>query len=401
MTHWGDAPVLRTIRLLLLGDTHLGFDQPRRPRVERRRRGADFLANYHRALQPAKDGEVDLVVHGGDVFNRSKASSDLVMDAFEPLKAIANRGIPVFLVPGNHERSKIPSPLLAIHPNIHIFDQPKTAFVTKRGLKVACMGFPYVRRGLRTSFMDVLSDCGSQAAPADIRLLCLHHCIEGATVGPNDYVFRRGDDVIVGADLPTDVAAVLSGHIHRHQVLTTDLSGRQLPAPVFYAGSVERTSFAERDEQKGFMILEMEADGSPGGKVSNWQFHKLPTRPMTQMEAPTDCHSSDDAQHWLRGLARDTVADTILRIRVPQASRTFWLPQLSAPSLRKLFRPSVNVEVAVVAARSNRTVPTKQAPARTLKIEVPGSKHLPSTPGQLNGWAQRRGVWGEAAIEKR
>ena len=53
------------IRVLLLADTHLGFDQPVRPRVERRRRGPDFFANTRLALAPALRGEVDLVVHLG------------------------------------------------------------------------------------------------------------------------------------------------------------------------------------------------------------------------------------------------------------------------------------------------------------------------------------------------
>src|SRR5881275_1876466 len=60
------------VRILFLADTHLGFDLPVRPRIERRRRGHDFLANYTTALRPALAGEVDLVVHGGDVFNRSR-----------------------------------------------------------------------------------------------------------------------------------------------------------------------------------------------------------------------------------------------------------------------------------------------------------------------------------------
>ncbi|MGD9302415.1 MAG: hypothetical protein PVI13_12635 [Desulfobacterales bacterium] len=43
------------IRILFLADTHLGYDFPFRPRIERRRRGPDFFANYERALQPAME----------------------------------------------------------------------------------------------------------------------------------------------------------------------------------------------------------------------------------------------------------------------------------------------------------------------------------------------------------
>ncbi len=55
------------VRILFVADSHLGFDLPVRPRVNRRRRGHDFLTNYAAALEPAMRGEVDLVVHGGDV----------------------------------------------------------------------------------------------------------------------------------------------------------------------------------------------------------------------------------------------------------------------------------------------------------------------------------------------
>jgi hypothetical protein len=42
------------IPILLLADTHLGFDLPFRPRIKRRRRGPDFFANFERALMPAR-----------------------------------------------------------------------------------------------------------------------------------------------------------------------------------------------------------------------------------------------------------------------------------------------------------------------------------------------------------
>ena len=60
------------VRILFLADTHLGFDLPLHPRVERRRRGDDFFANFRLALEPALRGEVNLVLHGGDIFFSSQ-----------------------------------------------------------------------------------------------------------------------------------------------------------------------------------------------------------------------------------------------------------------------------------------------------------------------------------------
>jgi DNA repair exonuclease SbcCD nuclease subunit len=103
-------------RVLFLADTHLGFDLALCPRIAWPRRGPEFFANFQRALQPALDGRVDCVVHGGDLLFRSKVPARLVDMAFEPLKEVADSGIPVYLAPGNHERTAIPHSHLS--PNI-------------------------------------------------------------------------------------------------------------------------------------------------------------------------------------------------------------------------------------------------------------------------------------------
>ena len=110
-------------RILFVSDTHLDFDLPRKPRIARRRRRPDFFDNFNRALEPARRREVDLVIHGGDILYRSRVPAELVHRAFAPLKEIAALGIPVYVVPGNHERSRIPFGLLAQHENVFLFDR--------------------------------------------------------------------------------------------------------------------------------------------------------------------------------------------------------------------------------------------------------------------------------------
>jgi len=266
------------IKVLLLADTHLGFDLPLRPRVEKRRRGPDFFANTRLALEPARRGQVDLVIHGGDLLYRSKVSPGLVIEALEPLLEVADQGVPVVLVPGNHERSALPYPLLASHANLHILDQPKTVELKINGTRVVTGGFPCERDNIRDRFSALVAECGVLAVGADLRLLCIHQTVEGSRV--KGYTFRSGADIICGRDIPGGLAAVLCGHIHRSQVLARDLSGNRLAAPVFYPGSVERTSFAERDETKGYLILDFEGDAESGGRLERWEFRELPARPM-------------------------------------------------------------------------------------------------------------------------
>ncbi len=216
-------------RILFLADTHLGFDLPLRPRIERRRRGHDFFDNYERVLDAALAERVDAIVHGGDLLYRSRVPARLVQQAFAPLKRMAEVGVPVYLVPGNHERSHIPHAMLALHPRIHVFDRPQTFALEAKGLRLALAGFPCERKEARKRFAALVEDTGWRDAGAAVNLLCVHQAFEGATVGPSDFTFRSGDDVVRAADVPVPFAAVLAGHVHRHQVLTSDLGGRPLP----------------------------------------------------------------------------------------------------------------------------------------------------------------------------
>src|ERR1043165_3884590 len=157
----------REVSILVVADSHLGYDLPVRPRVERRRRGHDFLANYERALAPALAGEEDVVVHAGDVFDRSSVVSTLAYQAFEPLRRIASLGIPVLVVPGNHERSRLPHLRFAQHPNVHVFAAPRTGAVDVRGGRIAFSGLPYERHDVRGGFGKLLADTRWAEVAAD------------------------------------------------------------------------------------------------------------------------------------------------------------------------------------------------------------------------------------------
>ena len=244
------------LRLLFLSDTHLGLDLPGRPRVERPRRGDDLFASFERALEPAVRGEAGVVVHGGDLFYRSRVPAWLAARVFARLADLADAGVDLFWVPGNHERGAVPRELLLTHPRVRVFDRPRTFLLSRDGVTLALAGFPYAPR-IRDDVPALLGATAAASVPADVRLLCLHQAVEGATVGPSDFVFRSGVDVVRGSDVPPGFAALLSGHIHRAQVLARDLSGRPLAAPVLFAGSTDRVSFAERFEPKGSFLLEL------------------------------------------------------------------------------------------------------------------------------------------------
>ena len=307
------------MRVLFLSDTHLGFDLPGRPRVVRRRRGDDFFENFERALEPARAGEVDAVVHGGDLLYRSRVPAWLAEAALAPLKRLAESGVPVLLVPGNHERSRMPFPLLALHEHLHIFDRPRVVILDARGMRVAFMGFPFTH-DIRRRFPEVLAALNRHDVPADVRVLCLHQCIEGATCGPGNFTFRFGPDVIRRADLPRNIVVTLSGHIHRHQVLQPV----GMP-PIVYAGSIERTSFAEAPETKGFVVLELARSG-----VRALEFRPLPARPMVTRTVSFGDADDMTVHGRVAAAIASTPGDAVVQLRVTGQIP----PTLTAAALR-------------------------------------------------------------------
>jgi DNA repair exonuclease SbcCD nuclease subunit len=230
---------------------------------------------------------------------------------------------------------------------LHVFRSPETVLVERAGLRVAFAGLPHLR-DVRSSFARALAATGYRDAPADARVLCLHQCVEGATCGPPPgFTFRDGGGVVPARALPGDVAVVLCGHVHRHQVLRRDLSGRPLPAPVVYAGSVERTSFAEREETKGYVVATI-AGGGAGGRLAGLTFHPLPTRPMRVHEI--EAADAGAVEHQVREAIAAAPEHALLQLRVP--GELLGAQVLRAARLRALAPPTVEVTVAPRGAGS-------------------------------------------------
>lgn len=333
------------IRLLLLADTHLGFDLPFKPRIERRRRGHDFFANFERALEPAMQGDVDLVVHGGDLLFRSRVPAALVDQAITPLVRVADLGVPVFLVPGNHERSRIPIGLWGYHPNLHIFNIPRTFSMEIGGARLSLGGFPFARR-IRDEFRDLVSATGLDQVEGDLKLLCIHQAVEGAQVGPSNYTFRSGPDVIRGGDIPGYLAAVLSGHIHRAQVLTQDLRGWKLPAPVYYPGSIERTSSAERGESKGYLLMEFQPPGPGKPPPPHHRFIPLPARPMIDLHLNPERIDRVYILNLVQAELRKVPPDSIVRIFFDNLPDPWIATGITSADLRNIAPELMNISLA-------------------------------------------------------
>ena len=241
------------MRVLHLTDTHIGAELPVIGGPAGWSRAADHLAAMETALQPALHQLVDLVVHSGDVFHRSRPGPAAMHAAAQLLTRVARR-TPVVLMPGNHDRCGLARSLPLRTPGLHIYDQPA---VHRHGdLRLGVV--PYCRTP---------ETWAAQAAALDSPFVIAHQAFDGARVPGLTFRVGAQRDTLGPQHLPPRTRWVMCGHIHPRQV--TRLAGAQIVQP----GSTERTHFSEADQTKGYALWDL-------GRQVRWRFVDLPARPM-------------------------------------------------------------------------------------------------------------------------
>ena len=119
-----------------------------------------------------------------------------------------------------------------------------------------------------------------------------------------------------------------------------------LGAPVLYPGSTDRTSFAEREEQKGYLLLEL-AEGEP----VRWRLVPLPTRPMLNVPLPLGPDLRGQLQRRLASLPPDAIVRLQPDGPLPAAA---W-SALGSRSLRTVAPAGMSVSVAGQQRRAAAT----------------------------------------------
>ena len=254
------------MRVLHLTDTHLGHRRTLIGAPRTWSRADDHHEAFVTALMPAMRGEVDLVIHSGDVFDRSRPPPRDVARALEVLSDVARR-VPVFVIAGNHDRLGISRHATVAVPRLTLVDDPRR--IEHGG---AAFGFvPYAPTA--EAFAAATARLGA------VDLLVCHQAFDGVEVprpGGRPFTFRVGRQRdTVGPEHLGPVGAVACGHIHPRQVV------RYGAVPVVHPGSTERTAFVERDQTKGFALWHL-------GSRSTWRFVDLPSRPMRVVSSPDD-----------------------------------------------------------------------------------------------------------------
>ena len=332
------------IRILHFADVHVGME--RYGRVDAatgvNSRVMDYLRRLSDLAAYAIDKQVDLVIFAGDAYKTRNPNSTYRREFAWRIKQIADKGIPVVMVPGNHDLPAAPNRASTIEifdtlrvPNIHVLDHASgvTIIETRRGapIQIAPVPYPYIaeltsQEAYRTVSLEKLDriiteklDAIIQGFAEDARqrpdipaVLVGHFSVDEARAGSERNIMVGRDVMVSRSVLVDDVwDYVALGHIHKHQ----DLNENAQP-PVVYSGSLSRIDFGEEREPKGWVMVELIKDRADYQFIPH--YHR-PARRFVTLDC--DCRKKDEPMEALLKLIRrreeeGIIEDAIVRLRL-------------------------------------------------------------------------------------
>jgi DNA repair protein SbcD/Mre11 len=329
-------------------DTHLGYEilKVAWPDEDgRTRRAATITRNFQQVVEHTRLVGADLLLHAGDLFNKYYFSAQQCAEQVSPLIQLARDGVPVVIIPGNHERSSLPFDLFHGVPNIHVFSEPNFVVLNLAGYRVGIAGFPFLRNDSRRLFLNALAATGYRRQRTDFNILLVHQAFDSAVVGPRDFMFTtRRSDTVNRADIPAAFHYVAAGHIHRYQILMHPLyPGHQ----IVYPGSIQRMSFAEIEEDKGFI----EAETVDSSIITT--LRPLPAYPMERVVIQAGHRPVEEVVEEIRAQFWRAHDDLVLRFFLTGGRRVSDYPALDYARLRQEIPQVLECQFLVDCVRKN------------------------------------------------
>ncbi|MCJ7621907.1 MAG: exonuclease SbcCD subunit D [Anaerolineaceae bacterium] len=271
------------IKLLHFADAHIDIANHGRhdPQSGLTVRSLDFLKALDTIIDAAIDEHVDLVLFAGDAYRDRTPVPTFQREWGKRIQRLSQAEIQTLLLVGNHDLSPAIGRAHALQefdtlqvPYVRVLDKPQ--FLTPQDLQnlpVQMIAIPWVSR---SRLMAALELTGSQStevyAEIEARLTVLihtwlenadpdlpiiltaHASVQGAKYGAERSVML-GNDIVLPGSLVRDARLdyVALGHIHKAQ----DLNEGARPA-VIYPGSIERVDFGEAQDDKFFVIAEID-----------------------------------------------------------------------------------------------------------------------------------------------
>jgi len=303
------------MRICHLSDSHLGAGEayPRRDTTGLTFRQVDIINSFVEAVDRIVALKPDLCIHSGDLFHAVRPTNRIMTIAGEQLhRLVEQSGIPTVLICGNHDAPKLAATGAAIDVyrnmrNLHVVSSPELHLVHIAGGRIFAVPHMHNAEALKGAIRRAVQDI------SDGHNILVTH---GVAAGLPQFSMADLGELEIPLELFEPFDYVAMGHYHNFS---------KVSERVWYAGSTERLSLAERDSRKGFIALELEPFQIQFQEVAARAMVDLPSIDAGALQADelltlldrklADCHASDKIVR----LTVTNVTDTILR-SIPAAA---------------------------------------------------------------------------------
>ena len=234
--------------LIHFSDTHLGFSDLDVTNDEGiNQREADFYKAFADVIDAIIETKPDYVIHTGDLFHRASPSNRAITFALAQLKRLESAAIPLVIIAGNHStpRTSASSPILGALQtldNVHaVFRQRYEPVVFD---DIVFHALPHIND--ERIIPDELNRIEANIDPKKKNILMMH-CSVGAHYLMHEFgewVYPKEREALF-----EKMDYVALGHWHGFGAVGKHPN-------VYYAGSTERTSSADKRDDKGYVLIE-------------------------------------------------------------------------------------------------------------------------------------------------
>jgi exonuclease SbcD len=336
------------LRFAHISDTHLGYRSHFKTdsATGRNQRSVDVEETYRIAIDDILTRDVQLVIHGGDVFHHTRPTWTALSTFLLQTQRLVNAGLPVLVIGGNHD-----TPRLRTSGSVFSFLRhalPDVQFVCAYEQEVV----PYEDLGLFVHAVPhgaLINPVGPMVFPelGMKNVLVTHGLVSGVQLHGRKR--EPGEEEVSDSLLDEELDYIALGHYHVYDKVRHN---------AWYSGSTERMGFGDEDVDPGYALVEL-------GSASGAEVTHIPieARPMKTLAA-VDGEGRD-----AREIA-DIVLDRAERFSTPET--------ITRIELRETLRHVRREVEAIVRRESAPLVWSLDIFARSDLLIAPGEQRLVS-----------------------
>lgn len=300
-----------SLQLLHCSDLHLdkSFNIPNLVRAQQRKE--DLNQNFSSIVEYAIENKPDIFLVTGDVFDKILPTNASRVFATQEVRRLSDANIAVFMIGGNHEVPRFGvSPSLAIDVLgsagiATVFsrsDAVQKRILNVEGKTICVSGRSYYTQSEGANpLKDVEIPCDG-----DYNILMIHGSLQGLDVASSNPEMSH-ENPFLADDIKKGLNYLALGHFHNH------FEREYIDCTIANPGSLEKLSWAEINDEKGFVWAEL------NGSETSTEFVKLRTRPMETSEltlSKDETYSQDIKDHILDFLSRLSDKEKMLKINL-------------------------------------------------------------------------------------